>query len=138
MGLVRYQRINGLRDSRGSLFPIEANRDIPFAIKRVYFMRDLLPDAPRGFHAHRQLQQVAFCLSGSCSIVLDNGRDTESVEISDPGVGLLIDKLVWHEMHSFSKDCVLMLIASDFYDESDYIRDYENFKSICGKAQTTK
>ena len=132
MNLVRYHKIKSIIDPRGSLFPIEGNRDIPFAIKRVYFLRDLLPDVPRGFHAHRQLQQIAVCVSGSCSFVLDNGRDAECVEIAHPGVGLMIDKLVWHEMHSFSDDCVLMVIASDYYDERDYIRDYSDFKRICG------
>ncbi len=85
------------------------------------------PDLPRGFHAHRELIQVAVCLKGSCDILMDNGHEKEVIGLNSPSQGLVIDIMQWHEMSNFSEDCVLLVLASDVYDESDYIRNYDVF-----------
>lgn len=119
-----------LGDARGELIPIEAMKDVPFPIKRVYFLRKLSPDCPRGFHAHKVLRQAAFCIAGNCNITLDNGISRDRYELAEPSKGLLIEPLIWHEMDSFSEDCILMVLADDYYDEEDYIRDYSNFELL--------
>jgi dTDP-4-dehydrorhamnose 3,5-epimerase-like enzyme len=115
-------------DERGSLIAIEGLKQIPFAIKRVYYIFDTKKEVSRGFHAHKELQQIAICVSGSCKFHLDNGTDTVEVLLNSPSKGLFIDKLIWREMYDFSPDCVLIILASDFYSEKDYIRDYASFK----------
>lgn len=116
-----------LGDERGALVALEANRHIPFDIKRVYYIYDTAQGVARGFHAHKALKQVAICLKGSCRFVMDNGKDKQDVILATPDKGLLIDVMQWHEMYDFSADCVLMVLANDIYDEGDYIRDYEAF-----------
>ena len=115
-------------DERGSLIAIEQNKDIPFEIKRVYYIFGTKEEVRRGFHAHKNLQQVAICVSGSCKFLLDDGKErVENIVLDSPNKGLFIDRMIWREMYDFSEDCVLLVIASDFYDESDYLRDYEDF-----------
>ncbi|HEQ3588121.1 sugar 3,4-ketoisomerase [Vibrio harveyi] len=125
--LIRWIDFPVIGDERGSLVALEANKLIPFDIKRVYYLFDMQPDLPRGFHAHKALVQVAVCLKGSCEILMDNGQEKEIVKLNSPSQGLVIDVMQWHEMSDFSEDCVLLVLASDVYDESDYIRDYSNF-----------
>ena len=119
-------------DDRGSLVALEANKSVPFNIKRVYYIFATKDGASRGFHAHRTLKQVAVCVSGSCRFVLDDGKQKIHVLLDDATKGILIEALTWREMYDFSNDCVLMVLASDYYDESDYIRDYEDFLEISG------
>lgn len=126
MSLIRMVELPVFGDGRGDLVAIEAGIHIPFAIKRVYCLYNLGAH-PRGMHAHRQLQQLAFCVHGSCRFVLDDGAARESVVLSKPTQGLLIGNLIWREMHDFSDDCVIMVLASEQYSESDYIRDYASF-----------
>ncbi|MDF1678186.1 MAG: FdtA/QdtA family cupin domain-containing protein [Legionellaceae bacterium] len=114
-------------DKRGQLIIAESQKNIPFEMKRVYCLYGM-DTMPRGFHAHKQLQQVMVCLAGSCNVLLDDGATCKAVVMDVTKQGLLIDNMVWHEMHDFSSDCVLMVIASAHYDESDYIRDYQVFK----------
>ncbi|MCF1457409.1 MAG: WxcM-like domain-containing protein [Shewanella sp.] len=116
-----------LSDDRGSLISLEQYQNIPFEIKRVYYIFDTKSSVSRGFHAHRNLQQVAVCISGHCRIRLDNGQYVEDVILSSPKQGLLIDGLKWREMHDFSENCVLLVLASELYDTSDYIWDYDAF-----------
>ena len=118
---------NKLGDNRGDLVVLEENVNIPFDIKRVYYMYGTKPEFPRGFHAHKKIKQVAVCVSGSCVVYMDNGVDKTEICLDSPTKGLLIDIYQWHEMHDFTDDCVLMVLASDYYDEADYIRDYEMF-----------
>ncbi|GEM76052.1 sugar 3,4-ketoisomerase [Vibrio sagamiensis] len=125
--LIRWIDFPVIGDERGSLVALEANKLIPFGIKRVYYLFGMQSDLPRGFHAHRELVQVAVCLKGSCDILMDNGHKKEIVRLSSPSQGLLIDVMQWHEMSNFSEDCVLLVLASDVYDESDYIRNYDAF-----------
>ncbi|WP_032496444.1 FdtA/QdtA family cupin domain-containing protein [Hydrogenivirga sp. 128-5-R1-1] len=115
-------------DERGKLIALEQFKNIPFEIKRVYYIYNLKNNIPRGFHAHKNLQQVAICIRGGCKFLLDNGKEkVKDIILDSPNKGLFIDKMIWHEMYDFSEDCVLIVLASDYYDESDYIRDYEEF-----------
>lgn len=114
-------------DDRGQLIAIEEGKDLPFDVKRVYYIYDTLPGVRRGFHAHRCLQQILICVSGSCRIHLDNGHDTAEVLLDKPSEGLYIANDMWREMYDFSPDAVLLVLASEYYDEADYIRNYEDF-----------
>ena len=127
MSLVREIEFKELGDDRGNLVAIEENKTIPFPIKRVYYIYGSSPEVERGFHAHKTLQQIAVCVAGSCTMLLDDGHTKEEVLMDSPNKGTLIEPLVWHEMRDFTEDCVLLLLASEHYDESDYIRDYDDF-----------
>jgi dTDP-4-dehydrorhamnose 3,5-epimerase-like enzyme len=119
-----------LGDDRGSLVALEAHKTIPFDVKRVYYIFGTKLGVSRGFHAHRALRQVAVCVTGKCRMVLDDGHHREDVWLDSPTKGLLIGNLVWREMHDFSPDCVLLVLASEYYNEADYIRSYTEFKQI--------
>ncbi|MFA6005287.1 MAG: FdtA/QdtA family cupin domain-containing protein [Patescibacteria group bacterium] len=110
------------------------NRHIPFQIKRFYYIRDVDNGAVRGKHAHKKTKQMLFCLQGSVSLILDNGLDKEHILLNKPNEGLFLDAGMWHEMVDFKKNTLLLIVASDFYDESDYIRDYTNFIKFIKKA----
>lgn len=121
-------------DERGQLIALEEYKDIPFEIKRVYFMYDTADGVRRGFHAHKSLQQILVCVHGSCKVHLDNGKETKEILLEKPYEGLYIANNMWREMYDFSPDAVLMVFASELYDEEDYIRDYNDFlDSISGK-----
>jgi dTDP-4-dehydrorhamnose 3,5-epimerase-like enzyme len=127
MSLINIIKFESLGDERGLLVALEFNKSVPFDIKRVYYMCATEDGVSRGFHAHRNLKQIAVCLTGSCRFVLDNGKVKEEVILEGATNGLLIEDLVWREMHDFSSDCVLLVLASEHYDELDYIRDYDVF-----------
>lgn len=114
-------------DARGKLVAIEANKDIPFEIKRVYYMFDTLPNESRGFHAHKTLEQVIIAMDGACRFVLDDGTNREEVVLNRPDVGLYIGQNMWREMHDFSYGCKLVVLASEYFDEKEYIRTYDEF-----------
>lgn len=128
--LVQWVELPALGDDRGSLVALEANESVPFAIKRVYCIFDTKPGVPRGFHAHKALKQVAVCVTGRCRMVLDNGTEKAELWLDSSTKGIAIDEMVWREMHDFSPDCVLLVLASEHYDESDYIRSYEEFLEV--------
>lgn len=127
MSLVKLIDFPSLGDERGALVAIEGSSSVPFDIKRVYYIFGTDQGISRGFHAHKELNQVAVCIIGSCRMLLDNGTKKESVWLDSASKGVLIEEMVWHEMHNFSEDCVLLVLASDIYDESDYIRNYQAF-----------
>ena len=114
-------------DERGMLVALEKGKEIPFPIKRVYYMYDTLPGVRRGFHAHKELKQVLICIHGQCVIHLDDGYETKEILLDKPNEGLFISGAIWREMYDFSPDAVLMVLASELYDEADYIRNYEEF-----------
>jgi len=116
-------------DDRGSLIALEENHNVPFDVKRVYYIFGTKDNVRRGYHAHKNLKQLAVCVSGKCKFMLDNGKNKIDYELNTPNQGLFIEGLVWREMYDFSQDCVLMVLASEYYDESDYIRDYQKFKN---------
>ena len=104
-----------IRDARGALISLENNKNIPFEIKRVYYLYDLNKE-PRGFHAHKKLKQILICLSGSCEVLLDDGVEKKIFFLNNPAQGLLVSEMVWREMSNFSEGCVLMVLASEYYD----------------------
>ncbi|MBA2074278.1 sugar 3,4-ketoisomerase [Aeromonas veronii] len=115
-------------DERGSLVALEEGKNIPFDIKRVYYMFKTNPGVTRGFHAHKTLKQVAIAVRGSCRFMLDDGRERVDILLDNPAQGLLIESFMWREMYDFSDDCVLMVLADQLYDENDYVRDYQVFR----------
>ncbi|HAS6488951.1 TPA: WxcM-like domain-containing protein [Vibrio parahaemolyticus] len=127
MALIKWVDFPVIGDERGSLVALEGSVNIPFDIKRVYYLFGMQPDLPRGFHAHKELVQLAVCLKGRCDILMDDGKNKETVTLDSPEKGLMIDVMQWHEMRDFSEDCVLLVLASDVYNEADYIRDYSKF-----------
>lgn len=132
MSLIRWTYFPPLGDKRGSLVALEAEKTVPFEIKRVYYIFDTQQGVARGFHAHSNLKQVAVCVTGKCRLILDDGKNREEVWLDSPTKGILIGDLVWREMHDFSEDCVLLVLASEHYDEADYIRDYDEFIRLVG------
>ena len=122
-------------DERGNLIAIEQGREAPFELARVYYLFGTEPGVRRGLHAHRKLHQLAVPVAGSCTMLVDDGRVRVPVQLDDPATGLLLPPMVWHEMSDFSAECVLMVLADAPYDEADYIRDYEEFIALAGRAQ---
>ena len=120
-------------DDRGSLVVLENNKEIPIQTKRIYHIFGTKPGVRRGYHAHKNLKQLAIAVSGSCKFYLDDGHEKEVIELNSPNIGLLIEDMIWREMFDFSPDCVLLVLADDFYNEDDYIRSYENFISEVNK-----
>lgn len=114
-------------DDRGSLVALEQDKNIPFHIKRIYYMFATLADVRRGFHAHKNLRQVAIAVRGSCRFLLDDGNEKIELLLDNSSQALLIEPMVWHEMFEYSEDCVLLVLASEFYSSTDYIRDYNQF-----------
>lgn len=114
-------------DERGQLVALEEYKEVPFKIKRVYYMYDMSSGIVRGRHAHKNLQQILICIYGSCKILLDNGNEKKVVPLEKPYEGLYVANNMWREMYDFSKDAVLMVLASELYDENDYIRNYDEF-----------
>lgn len=125
-------------DDRGQLVALEEFKDIPFAIKRVYYMYDTGESVHRGFHAHKSLEQILICIHGSCKIRLDNGVEKKNVFLEKPYEGLYISNDMWREMYDFSPDAVLLVLASDFYLEDDYIRDYDEFLKFIREKEEKK
>lgn len=114
-------------DERGKLISLESNKNMPFEIKRVYWIFDTAPNQGRGMHAHKNLEQIIVAIDGACKFVLDDGKTRESVWLNRPDVGLYIGPNMWREMKHFSYGCKLMVLASKYYDEKEYIRDYDEF-----------
>ena len=128
MSICKFYNLKQLGDDRGSLVALDKVSGLPFEVKRAYYIFDAKPGVVRGLHAHKKLHQMAICLSGSCRMVLDNGVERECVEMNSSFVGIDLPPMLWHEMHDLSEGCVLLVVASDYYDEDDYIRDYDQFK----------
>jgi hypothetical protein len=117
-------------DTRGNLSFIEENRQVPFEIKRVFFLYDVPSGATRGGHAHKTLKQMIIALSGSFDIVLDDGVNKKTVFLNRPHYGVYIPPGVWSELGNFSSNSLALSLASNVFEESDYIRNYETFKSM--------
>ncbi|MEZ9184363.1 FdtA/QdtA family cupin domain-containing protein [Vibrio splendidus] len=124
---VKFIQFQAHGDERGSLVALEDKKNIPFAIERVYYLYNTKGDVRRGFHAHKKLKQLAVVLKGSCRFLLDDGKERIDFLLDNPEQGLFIESFVWREMYDFSDDCVLLVLADSFYDEADYIRDYDQF-----------
>lgn len=111
-------------DNRGKLIALEKKSNLPFDIKRVYFIYDTVSGATRGYHAHRNLRQLLVAVCGSVKIRTETNGKIQTFLLDSPNKGLLIEGLVWREMMNFSQSCVLMVLADRYYDPEDYIRDY--------------
>lgn len=122
-----------LGDHRGKLIALEANKQIPFDIKRVFYIYGTEAGVPRGNHSHYKTKQFLVAVNGSCKVTLDNGKEKETFDLDKPNVGLFQNALIWGTMHDFSPDCVLLVLADDYYDESDYIRNYGTFLEVLKK-----
>ena len=124
--VIRVKTISTVNAGELSFF--EGTHDIDFEIKRIYYISKVPEGVRRGFHAHRKLKQLLFCPYGRIQLILENRNGREEIELSDPGIGVVIDQPTWREMLWLQKDSVLCVAASDYYDEKDYIRDYVGFK----------
>lgn len=125
------QTIKIIKDHRGTVQPVEGNgKNLPFAIKRVYFLDNLDADEPRGFHAHKDLEQLMLVLRGGCTLLLDDGHQKLKHNLVRGEEGLLIHKMIWREMSNFQPGTLIAVFASEHYDESDYIRSYDDFKKL--------
>lgn len=122
-----------IKDDKGFLVFAETEKHISFPVKRVFYIGGVPKGDGRGFHAHRQNVIALFCISGTITIRLDNGFEKADVFLNEPNKGLLIDRKVWHSMENFQKDTILLVFASIHYDESDYIRKYDEFTEIAHK-----
>lgn len=116
---------NDITDKYGHLTPIESKIDIPFEIKRVYYITGVEEGVARGFHAHRKLHQILICLNGSLRVKLKNPKEEDTIELRNDSTGLYIGPYVWREMFDFSEGAVLLVLASENFDENDYIRNYD-------------
>lgn len=113
----------------GSLVALEGNHEIPFQVKRVYYIYDVEPTCRRGFHSHNDLEQVLICLHGSIKILVKTPFEEEVVELDSRTRGLYIGPMVWREMFDWQDEAVLLVLASEYYTEEDYIRDYKVYES---------
>jgi dTDP-4-dehydrorhamnose 3,5-epimerase-like enzyme len=114
-------------DARGGLVVIEDGASLPFGVRRAYWIYATEPGVSRGFHAHHKLQQLCFCVAGTMRMRLFDGKREEFIQLKPGMGGLLIPPMLWHEMHDFSHDCILTVLADAEYDEADYIRDRDQF-----------
>jgi len=125
--LVTLQRI--IDDKDGILTIAESGKQIPFKIKRVYFITDTFyKSSERGHHAHKDLEQVIFCINGSFKLLLNDGNNEQEVILDKPDQGIFLGKELWHTMSDFSDNCIILVMSSDLFNENDYIRDFEEFK----------
>lgn len=118
---------------RGNLSFCELKKQIPFNIKRVYWIYRVSFKQSRGEHAHKKTEQVLFCLQGSIRMKLDDGIHKDNIILNKPNIGIFLGRMLWHEMKNFQKDTILLILASEFYKEKDYIRDYNTFKRLAQK-----
>jgi len=133
-GLIKLKAIVDSPD--GNLMIGEAQKDIPFKIKRFFVINKLdNKKSIRGKHAHKKLEQVIFCINGSFTLSLDDGDKKQIIFMDDPTIGVKLGKLLWATMSNFTKDCVILVISNDYYKESDYIRNYDDFSKYIKKNQ---
>lgn len=119
----------------GTISVVEYLHHIPFLIKRVFYIYNLFnKDAVRGKHAHKELEQAFICARGSCDVELDDGTNKQIIHLNNPHVGIYLGKKLWVTFKTFSPDCLLLVLASDVYRESDYIRDYKEFLRFVHRA----
>lgn len=120
-------------DERGSLIALESNIQVPFDIKRVFYIYGTQKGVQRGNHSHYKTRQFLIATSGSCKLTLDDGTRKKTFTLDKPNIGVFQNAMIWGTMHDFSSDCVLMVLADDYYDENDYIRSYDKFLEIIKK-----
>ena len=131
---VRWIELQKFWDERGALTPVEGGRNIPFELKRIFYFYDVPAGEARGSHAHRQCQQVLVCISGSFDVVVDDGRASGMVTCDRPWRGLYVPPMVWASQVNFAGGTVGLVLASHFFDEADYIRDFDEFRRAVGSG----
>ncbi len=124
VGMIDFKCHN---DNYGKLVPIETYGDIPFGVKRVYYIYEVDEGVRRGFHSHRELEQVLICVHGNVKILVKTPHEEEIIELNDPSKGLYIGHMIWREMYDFEDGAVLLVLASEHYTEDDYIRKYDDY-----------
>ncbi len=129
--VIRIKTIPAVNSGELSFF--ESKNDIPFEIKRIYYISKVPEGVRRGFHAHKELKQLLFCPYGRIQLILENKNGREEIELSDPSIGVIIDQFTWREMLWLQKDSVLCVAASDYYNKEDYVRDYDYFVKCIGR-----
>ena len=129
VGKVAVFEIPDFMDSRGGLSVVEVGKQVPFEIRRVFFVHDVPESEVRGCHAHKECHQYLICIVGSVSVTVDNGESRETVELDRPGQGLHLPPGIWGEQFNYSENAVLCVLASHGYDKGDYLDDYEEFKN---------
>ena len=134
MSVCRIIELPKVVDQRGNLTFIEGGRHIPFDPKRVYYLYDVPGGAARGGHAHRNLEQFIVAASGSFSVITDDGTTRQTFYLNRSYYGLYVPTMIWREIDNFSSGSVCLVLASQLYEEKDYIRDYDEFKRIAGEA----
>ena len=125
-------------DKYGKLIALEEKKDVPFEIKRIYYIYEVESGVRRGFHSHKKLEQVLICVHGSVKILLKTPEYEETIILDSPKKGLYIGPDIWREMYDFNDGAVLLVLASDFYDEKDYIRDYSEYEAYYKKKVLKK
>lgn len=126
--IIRMVELPTFGGEEGFLVPLEQNSScVPFELKRIYYIFGVEKELRRGFHAHKKLKQLLVCVSGACNIELDDGSRREIVRLDSPSKGVLVERPLWREISGFTKDCVLVVLASEPYDTDDYIWNYDEF-----------
>jgi len=134
-GIIKLQTIRD-KDGDGDMFIAEATKNIPFKIKRVFFINNpKRRKSVRGSHAHKKFNQVIVCVNGSFVLNLDDGYTKQHILMNDPSVGIMLGPKLWHTMTDLTKNCNILVLADDFYYEDDYIRDYDEFLEHINKGQ---
>lgn len=136
--LCRFIELPIVHDARGNLTFAESGRHVPFEIKRVYYLYDVPGGATRAGHGHKCLQQLVIAMSGSFDVSLDDGFRTRRYHLNRSYYGLYIAPMMWREIDNFSSGSVCLVLASDFYEEEDYFRDYDEFKSAAQAAASVR
>ncbi|MCK4386482.1 MAG: FdtA/QdtA family cupin domain-containing protein [Candidatus Pacebacteria bacterium] len=125
-GIIKLQSYDDFPD--GNLTIAESRKNIPFDIKRVYFINNLFNNKSiRGKHAHKKLKQIIFCINGHFTLNLDDGKNKQKILMNNPSYGIYLGSKLWHTMNKFSSNCVILVLAEDYYTEKDYLRNYNDF-----------
>mgnify|MGYP002560239308 CR=1 FL=1 len=135
---TKLKLFNTYNDKYGKLIPLESNDNIPFDIKRVYYIYDVEEKVRRGFHSHKNLHQVLICVHGTVKILVKTPKEEKIIVLDDPTKGLYIGPNIWREMYDFEDGAVLLVLASEHYDESDYIRDYDDYLKYYNEQKVGK
>ncbi len=130
LGKCRIIQLPKIMDIRGNLTFIESNNHIPFKIKRVYYLYDIPGGESRGGHAHKKLEQFIIATSGSFDVIIDDGFNRKKLSLNRSYYGLYLPSMIWRELNNFSSGSVSLVLASEYYNKDDYIRDYEKFKNL--------
>lgn len=127
---VKYIEFEQLGDNRGNLVVLEGNKNIPFEMKRVFYIYGSDKDVIRGQHANRNSEFVLINVCGRSKVKVNDGKNTKIFELDKPHSGIYLPKMIWKDMFDFSSDSVLLVLSSEYYDEKEYIRNYDNYKNI--------